>query len=198
LTVDVTEDGPDSLEYYFTLKGAFDDTMVNEFYFLSGTDKNMSWEDVDFDIDGGTELDHWRRDYRHLSRFLTLVRLNQAVGSSTREELSIRFDLDVVDPDENRAYLVVREPTDIAKIEIILPAGWVSAGRWCYERDTAGGQGGLCEPDPVEVVRDDGRRMISWETDELVEGESYIVEWKAEKPATGSPTAEVTEPTTAL
>lgn len=179
--IEVNDNGPDHIVYSFHISAAFDESPISEFWGMIGTDKEVTDDDLEIEPTGGELVNKWRRDYREFRRFLCLFKLDDTVQTGDKYPLRYSFDINAIDPREDFAYLLVREPTQYGEIIISFPEGWRPTGKWCFERDNeAADEEKECEDDPT-VSQRDGRWVIEWHSNNLIEGESYRVEWTAEK-----------------
>jgi hypothetical protein len=84
LDATLSEDDADHVEHHYEVTPAFDDDAdaVDRFYALVGTDRDLTWEDLDIRADGGNiDSDSCeRRDWGDMTRFIFPIRFSAISG----------------------------------------------------------------------------------------------------------------------
>jgi len=177
MIIEISEDGPDDITYSFELESLEDNT-IDEYIGLIGTDREYAWEDLNFSTNDAGLKQQRRRDFDDLRRFVVEMELHEEVSNSYTYPLDYGISADVVDPESDKAFLLVREPTDYCKIDIILPSEWKP------QRKIASGREELEIPDlnePDRELDDEGNWHIKWECNDCEVGHSYEIDYTATK-----------------
>lgn len=177
VNINVDEENNDRVEFTDRLC-ALDGFEVDEYYALIGItgDKDISWDDLDIQTSGGTVDEYKRRDYENVTRYIIKFLLSDLVDDQDSHELVYGFEHDVVSAEQDEAFVVIREPTGTARVEIKFPEGWVP------ERSVANGRSEDLDrnlPQPDQEQDEDGRWWIKWNCSSCKVGESYIIDWTA-------------------
>lgn len=182
LEVRVSE-GNDRVKYKYTISSTDGNTIEN-FYALIGTDKEVSWEDLDISTEGGQIEEYHRRDYEEFSRFIITFRLFDAVGPNDTYEISYSLEHDVVDIDDDYSYLNIRHDTETTNFELIFPDGYQPVRYVASQKET-----GMDEestetdrslPDP-ELNQNEGQACITWSCSSVSLGNRYKLDWIVEE-----------------
>lgn len=177
IKVELAEQADDKVTYTHKIC-ALENNTIETFYGLIGTNKQVAWEDLDIDIDGGKIEEHFRRDYEEFSRFIISIKLYSSVDSSESYELSYTIHHDVVDIQNDYSYLNIRHKTDETNFELVFPKEF-NAKHATAKQD---------EPEDCEVTLhdpeiDDSKEnnIITWRHNDLSLGDRYKLEWFSEK-----------------
>lgn len=176
LFVEMNDGGDDIIRYENTI-AATEGNQIDKFYALIGTNKKATWEDLDPDTEGATVVDHHRRDYEELTRFILTLEFHQLVSEDDSYDISYTVSHDVVDVDDDYAYQVIRHPTDEVKIGLTFPDGWEPV-RAIASHDDDSESPSL--PQPEKDLEDDNWK-IEWNCSSCSIGERYEIDYLAEQ-----------------
>lgn len=182
LNVEISDGAADNVVYEMGIS-ALEGHELDIYYALIGTDKGVSWDDLDVNPVGGHVHDYRRRDYEKFTRFVVEFRLDHMITSGDTYKFEFSLEHDVVDPDENAAYLLVREPTDSLGLHIVFPEGWEPNRRVAkYREKTEGSKRNESEtslPRPDKTQNEDEKWCIDWRCSSCQWGQAYQVDWTA-------------------
>lgn len=179
LTIDVTEGGPDEIEHTFEFTPAFNEP-INEFKALIGSDRHLSWEELDIQCDGGeVEQDAYeRRDWGDITRFIFPIRFD-AISGDQFKTITYFYEVDAFDVEGDSAFTVIRSLTNRAVIDITFPEGWKPT--MCNLYEGVDEDRSLLDGDNVERDTRDGRWFIRWEGADPAIEDYYELEYRAER-----------------
>ncbi|AUV81266.1 hypothetical protein C2R22_05975 [Salinigranum rubrum] len=177
MEVTLTEDGPDHVEHHYEVTPAFDDP-VSIFYALIGSDRNLTWDELDVRVTGGNinPATYERRDWGGMTRFIFPIRFS-AISEGDYKEFSYEYDVDAFNVAKDSAYTVIRSLTKRARIKINFPQGWKPTEYNIYEgvdndERVLGG-------DDLNLVHEDGKWILIWECTNLALEEYFRLEYIA-------------------
>lgn len=177
IMVEICEGGPDEITFTFVIS-APEGNKINKYTALIGTDiEDAKWEDLDFNIEGGSVSTYRRRDFNEFRRFVVEIELFENVSFDETYELSFSVNDDVLTPEDDEVIHLVREPTDQTATKVVFPEGWEP------KRRVAEGRGDLEVndlPRPTKTLKD-GYWQLNWEYNSCEIRQSYVVDYTAEK-----------------
>jgi len=176
IDVKMTNGGDDKVKYTHKIC-ALDDYSIEKFYGLIGTDKEIAWEDLNPEIDGGRLVDYHRRDYEEFSRFVLTIRLYESVDSNESHEISYSVQHDVVDVLDDYSYLNIRHKTEETNFALTLPEGVEAKHASAKQDKPEESETNLHDPD---IDRSGEKDRITWSYSDLSLGDRYKLHWFSE------------------
>jgi cell division protein FtsB len=178
MNVRIREDEKDEVEFNFDLS-AVEGNEVNKYTALIGTDiDGTTYDDLNIDVENGDVACYRRRDFENIRRFVVEIDLYRTITYYDSYQLSFSMINDVLEPKNDYVYILIRENTTSTKMNIEFPEGWkpqrrISCGRGNLELKDL--------PDPDLRQNDNNRWELGWEYNDCVVGQSYKIDYTAEK-----------------
>lgn len=177
LYVNINENGKDQVKFENTICAA-DDSSIDKFYGFIGTDKNISWENLDVEAEGATVDTHHRRDHEEFTRFIITLDLDQLVKPDDSYDISYSITHDVVDVENDHSYLNIRHPVEQSEFRMVFPEGW-KPKRYIASPEDDSERNDI--PQPTRNEEDDGLYSLSWSYTSASLGDRYEIDWRAVK-----------------
>lgn len=178
LQVDIFENNPDEVTFTLSLS-ALEGNTVYKYTALIGTDNgDTTWEDLDFTPENGSVSTYRRRDFEDLRRFVVEIDLYESVEPDETYELSYSLRHDVMNPEDDYVFTLIRERTDRSSIDVKFPERWEPQRKVSYGRGDLEIEG---LQDPESYLDDDGHWHLDWECNNCNVGQSYVVDFTAEQ-----------------
>lgn len=178
MNVRIHEEEEDEVEFTFDLS-AVEGNEVNKYTALIGTDiDGTTYDDLNINVNNGDVVCYRRRDFEGIRRFVVEIDLYRTITQHNSYQLSLSMNDDLLEPNDDYVYVLIRENTVSTKINIEFPEGWkpkrrISCGRGNLELETLS--------DPGMHQNENNRWELRWEYNNCVVGQSYKIDYTAEE-----------------
>lgn len=178
MNVRIQEEEEDEVEFTFDLS-AVEGNEVNKYTALIGTDiDGTTYDDLNINVNNGDVVCYRRRDFEEIRRFVVEIDLYRTITQHNSYQLSLSMNDDLLEPNDDYVYVLIRENTVSTKINIEFPEGWkpkrrISCGRGNLELENLS--------DPGMHQNENNRWELRWEYNNCVVGQSYKIDYTAEE-----------------